>query len=264
MHILSIDSTTKKLSVIISSDGKVISKVSRGSDRNYMEMIMSDIDDALERARMSIREIDALGVNLGPGDFTGTRIGISIIKTLGWVLNKPVYGINALDIFASGIAFFNPDYINSNIGSNIQVIIAPCLDVRKGELYYCLYSIVGGGEDDNIIANIVIGRKSYKISRISGRHLVSADDFFDDLLINMKKINAGADTRIIFGGNGIESYGEKFSAFTAGSKRYLLDKNNAFPVPESLDLCVSYCSSSKDMPEKINPVYVREFIPFGK
>ena len=263
MQILSIDSTTKKLSVIISRDGKVISKVSRGSDRNYMEMIMSDIGSALERARMSIREIDALGVNLGPGDFTGTRIGISIIKTLGWVLNKPVYGINALDIFASGIASSNPDFINSNIGSNIRVIIAPCLDVRKGELYYCLYSIAGSGDDD-AIANIVIGRESYKISRISGRHLVGADAFFDDLLINLKKAAAGADTGIIFGGNAVESYGEKFSAFTAGSERYLPDKNNVFPVPESLDLCVRYCSSSKDMPEKINPVYVREFIPFGK
>jgi len=270
MHILSIDSTTKKLSVIISRDGKVISKVSRGSDRNYMEMIMGDIDSALKRARISIREIDALGVNLGPGDFTGTRIGISIIKTLGWVLDKPVYGINALDVFASGIASSNPDFINSNIVSNIQVIIAPCLDVRKGELYYCLYSIAGGEKEDNenkdadTIANIAIGRKSYKINRISGRHLVDADAFFDDLLINLKKITAGADIRIIFGGNGIESYGEKFSAFIAGSERYLLDKNNAFPIPEFLDLCVSYRSSSKDMPEKINPVYVREFVPFGK
>ncbi|MCD4669600.1 MAG: tRNA (adenosine(37)-N6)-threonylcarbamoyltransferase complex dimerization subunit type 1 TsaB [Actinomycetia bacterium] len=270
MHILSIDSTTKKLSVIISRDGEVISKVSRESDQNYMEMIMGDIDSALERARMSIREIDALGVNLGPGDFTGTRIGISIIKTLGRVLNKPAYGINALDIFASGIASSNPDLINSNIDSNIQVIIAPCLDVRKGELYYCLYSIAGDEKEDNkdkeadTIANIVIDRKSYKISRISGRHLVSADAFFDDLLINLKKAAVGADTGIIFGGNAVESYGENFSAFTAGSERYSLDKNNVFPVPEFLDLCVSHCSSSKDMPKRINPVYVREFIPFGK
>jgi len=244
----------------------VISKVSRGSDRNYMEMIMGDIDDALKRACVNIRGIDAFGVNLGPGDFTGTRIGISIIKTLGWVLNKPVYGINALDIFASGIASSNPDFINSNIDSNIQAIIAPCLDVRKGELYYCLYSVAGDekGDNKNTVANIIIGRKSYKISRMSGRHLVSADAFLNDLSINLKKVMDGADTRIIFGGNGIESYGEKFSAFTADNERYLLDKNNIFPVPEFLDLCVSHYSSNKDIPEKINPVYVREFIPFGK
>jgi len=264
MYILSIDSTTKQLSVIISSGGEVISKVSRGSDRNSMKMIISDIDGALKRAGASIMEVDALGVNLGPGDFTGTRIGISIMKTLGWVLDRPVYGINALDIFASGIALGGQDFISSNIDSDIPVVIAPCLDVRKGEIYYCLYNITGGGKDDNTIANIVIESKSYKINRISARCLVNADTFFNDLLKNLKKASGGADARVIFGGNGIESYGEIFSAFTEDDDRYLLDKNNAFPVPEFLNLCVSYRISCKAMPEKINPVYVREFIPFGK
>jgi len=264
MHRLSIDTTSKQLSVIISSDAKVISKVSRESDRNCMEMIISDIDDALKRAGISIREVDALGVNLGPGDFTGTRIGISIMKTLGWVLDKPVYGINALDIFASGIASSNQDLLNSNIDLNTPAIIAPCMDVRKGEIYYCLYNITGGGRDGDAIANIIIGSKSYKINRINSRYLVKADTFFDDLMKNLEKASGGADARIIFGGNGIESYGEIFSAFTKDDNRYLLDKNNAFPRPESLDLCMSYCIGSNAVLEKINPVYVREFIPFGK
>jgi len=264
MHILSIDSTTKQLSVIISIGSEVVSKVSRESDRNCMEMIISDIDDALKRNRISIREIDALGVNLGPGDFTATRIGISIMKTLGWVLDKPVYGINALDIFASGIASGDQDFISSNIGSNIPVVIAPCLDVRKGEIYYCLYNITDTGRNDYTIANILINSKSYEINRISCRHLVKADDLFNDLMKNLKKEIGGADARIIFGGNGTESYGEIFSAFTADDEKYLLDKNNIFPMPESLDLCVSHCIDNIAMPEKINPVYVREFIPFGK
>ena len=154
MYILSIDSTTKQLSVIISSDGSVISKIIRGSARNSMEMIISDIDDALKKASMSIKEIDAFGVNLGPGDFTGTRIGISIIKTLGWVLNKPVYGIDSLDVFASAVADSSRDLIGNNVDSSIRTIIAPCLDVRKGEIFYCLYDITIASRDDNNIANI--------------------------------------------------------------------------------------------------------------
>jgi len=264
MHILSIDSTTKQLSVIISIGAEVASKISRESDRNCMEMIISDIDDALKRDGISIREIDALGVNLGPGDFTATRIGISIMKTLGWVLDKPVYGINALDIFASGITSGYQDFISSNISSNIPVVIAPCLDVRKGEIYYCLYNITDTGRGDHTIANILLNSKSYKIDRISGRHLVKADDLFNDLIKNLKKAISGTDTRIIFGGNGTESYGKIFSAFTADDERYLLDKNNIFPMPESLSLCVSHCIENITKPEKINPVYVREFIPFGK
>lgn len=264
MYILSIDSTTKQLSVIISSDGSVISKIIRGSARNSMEMIISDIDDALKKASMSIKEIDAFGVNLGPGDFTGTRIGISIIKTLGWVLNKPVYGIDSLDVFASAVADSSRDLIGNNVDSSIRTIIAPCLDVRKGEIFYCLYDITIASRDDNNIANMIIGSKSYKISRMSSNYLVKADAFNDDLLKNVKKAGGGSDTKIIFGGNAIESYGEIFSALTSDSQRFLLDRKSAFPVPEFLDLCVNHRIKDGIISEKINPIYVREFLPFNK
>lgn len=265
MYILSIDSTTKQLSVIISNGTEVISKITKESNRNCMEIIISNIDDVLKRAGISIKEIDVLGVNLGPGDFTGTRIGISIIKTLGWVLGKHAYGINALDIFAVGIASCNQDFINSNIGINIPTVIAPCLDVRKGELYYCLYGVTNGSkEDDDTIANIIIDRKPYIINRISERHLVKADALFDDLTENFKKVIGGADGKMILGGNGIESYGEIFSGFTEDDDKYLLNRNNIFPMPESLNLCVGHYANKITMPEKINPVYVREFVAFGK
>ena len=82
MYYLCIDSTTKKLTVNLSRDGKMISGVSDGKDLKHMEKIMTHIDHVIRESRIDIGSIDVLGINTGPGDFTGTRIGISIIKTL--------------------------------------------------------------------------------------------------------------------------------------------------------------------------------------
>ncbi len=141
MYVLSIDSTTKKLTVNLSRDGKIISGISDSKCLKHMEKIMTHIDHVVRGGHISLDSIDVLGINAGPGDFTGTRIGISIIKTLSWVLNRPAYGINALDVFALGIVRSNARYINKSIRSGVPVIIAPCLDVRKEELYYSFYEI---------------------------------------------------------------------------------------------------------------------------
>ena len=141
MQVLSIDSTSGRLSITLSRDGKIVSSASRGSGRKYMEMIIGDIDRTLKGAGISIGDIDAIGINKGPGDFTGTRIGISIVKTLGWVLDKPVYGINALDILAHSIAFSNKEIISKSTAQGKRVIIIPCLDVRKDELYFSFYEV---------------------------------------------------------------------------------------------------------------------------
>ena len=117
MHVLGIDSTSRKAIHYSQPGWEIVSSASRESGRKYMEMIIEDIDRTLKEAGISIGDIDAIGINKGPGDFTGTRIGISIVKTLGWVLDIPVYGINALDILAHSIAFSNKEIIGKSTAS---------------------------------------------------------------------------------------------------------------------------------------------------
>ncbi len=281
MYCLCIDSTTKKLAVNLSKDGKIISGVSNGRDLKHMEKIMTHIDHVIREGRIDIGSIDVLGINTGPGDFTGTRIGISIIKTLSWVLDRPAYGISALDIFALGIAHSNAKYISRSSRSGIPVIIVPCLDVRKEELYCSFYEIAtekiqtGDGKKDRYrpISEIEIGDRNYPVINISGNHLIQKDFFIEKIsglfrngcfYLPDRGGRAYRDIRVILGGNCVHSYGKMLSVLASSDRRIILDKNNMEPAVKSLNECIDFLVKGGKKPQRINPVYVREFVPFGK
>ncbi|MCJ7666162.1 MAG: tRNA (adenosine(37)-N6)-threonylcarbamoyltransferase complex dimerization subunit type 1 TsaB [Actinobacteria bacterium] len=281
MYYLSIDSTTKKLIVNLSKDGEMVSGVSNDRCLKHMEKIMTHIDKVLREGHIDIGSIDVLGINTGPGDFTGTRIGISIVKTLSWVLDRPAYGINALDIFAMGIVSSNARYINKVLRSGIAVIIIPCLDVRREELYCSFYEIIPEkiqmGDIEKYayrpISEIEIGSRNYPFVNISGNLLIQKDSFnkkmselFRDGSFYLP--NGGdrkyRDVRIIIGGNSVHSYKEMLSALTNIDRRMILDKKNMEPTVSSLIKCVDFLVKGGKRPQGINPVYVREFVSFGK
>lgn len=281
MYYLCIDSTTKKLTVNLSRDGKMISGVSDGKDLKHMEKIMTHIDHVIRESRIDIGSIDVLGINTGPGDFTGTRIGISIIKTLSWVLDRPAYGISALDVFVLGIAHSNARYIYKTLRSGIPVIIVPCLDVRKEELYCSFYEIAtekiqtGDEKKDRYrpISEIEIGDRNYTVINISGNHLIQKDSFNKKMSGLFKNgcfyLPDGGDSeykdmRAILGGNCVHSYKETLSAFANSDRRIILDKKNMEPAGSSLNECIDFLVKVGKKPQRINPVYVREFVPFGK
>jgi tRNA threonylcarbamoyl adenosine modification protein YeaZ len=250
----------------LSRDGKIVSSVSREADRKYMEMVIEDIDHILRKTGINIKEIDALGVNKGPGDFTGTRIGISVVKTLGWVLDKPVYGINALDVQAHSIACTNMGNISRSIDSGMKTIILPCLDVKKGELYFSLYEQTHSNNNDDIDVVAVIGFRDnlYFLRRREEKLLVDARQFTGILSGILEKIGDGKDVYTVIGGNCIEEYEKMLSGFTSGNDSLLLDKKSILPDPGSLDACVRQSIKNGVPPQRVDPVYVREFIPFGR
>jgi len=282
MYVLSIDSTTKKLTLNLSRDGKIISGISDSKCLKHMEKIMTHIDYVVREGHIGLDNIDVLGINAGPGDFTGTRIGISVIKTLSWVLDRPAYGINALDVFAMGIAHSNARYINKSLKSGTRIIIAPCLDVRKEEIYYSFYEIAiekgparrdGYGKNYRPISEIKIGDCDYSVINISGNHLVQKD-LFNEKISGLFS-NGGfrlpdgegevcKDVRLIIGGNCLNNYKEMLSKLASSEGRIILDKKNNEPAGSNLSECIDFLVNKKEKPERINPVYVREFAPFGK
>jgi len=263
MNILNIDSTGGRLSISLSREGVIASSVSRDSGRRYMQMIMEDIDRTLEKGGIGIGGIDAVGINKGPGDFTGTRIGISVAKTLGWALNIPVYGINALDVLACSMVSSNFKAVSTNISSGKSTMIIPCLDVRKGELYFSLYEVKKGKSDNDIIACIDVDGCTLCIERRTDNILVNADAFSRTLDEQLKKLSSGKRT-VIMGGSGILSYETIFREITDSNSDLTLDKTSMGPDPASLDACVRQFVKNKIPGQRVDPVYVREFVPFGK
>jgi tRNA threonylcarbamoyl adenosine modification protein YeaZ len=283
MHVLSIDSTTKKLTVNLSRDGNIISGISDSKCLKHMEKIMTHIDHVLKEGHIGLDSIDILGINAGPGDFTGTRIGISIVKTLSWVLGRPAYGINALDVFALGIVHSNARFIKNSLRSGVRVIIAPCLDVRKEELYCSFYEIameketvVNGKENDyRTISDIKMGGYNHPLINIGGNNLTQKD-FFNKKISSLflgenfylpdreREDRFYKDARLIIGGNCLNNYKDMLYELAGSQKRIVLDKKNIEPVGSNLSECIDYLVKRKEKPRRINPVYVREFAPFGK
>jgi tRNA threonylcarbamoyladenosine biosynthesis protein TsaB len=92
----------------------------------HSERLMPAIDRLLNDAGWTAADLQALAVAVGPGSFTGLRIGLSAVKGLGLALGIPIAAVPTLDAMAAALPF-------------ASLPVCPVLDARKGEVYACLY-----------------------------------------------------------------------------------------------------------------------------
>ena len=125
MRILSINTTSRVMDVALSSNGKIFG-IERDIRLNDYEGIVSLIKLILKRSRLKLEQIDYFGVCIGPGSFTGIRIGLSTMKALAYSTNKPLVGYKSLDLIAhmlkeefSGLLCIMQDARRSNLYSAI-------------------------------------------------------------------------------------------------------------------------------------------------
>ncbi len=126
MKILAMDTSSANATVCISDENKIIGEYTVSNDRAHSQIIMPMLNDLLNNCSMTIKDIDVFAVALGPGSFTGLRIGIAAMKTLAQSLSKPIIGASSLDEIA--FSFFGTDKI-----------VCPILDARRNEVYNAMY-----------------------------------------------------------------------------------------------------------------------------
>jgi tRNA threonylcarbamoyladenosine biosynthesis protein TsaB len=126
MKILGIDTSTRCGSVGLTDGTEVISEYLLNIPVTHSERLLEAVDLVLKGADCLMQEIDGWAISLGPGSFTGLRIGVSTVKGLAFATQKPVAGVSSLDALASQI-------------SHTPYLICPILDARKGEVYTAFY-----------------------------------------------------------------------------------------------------------------------------
>lgn len=126
MKLLAIDTSTDYLSLAIMRDANVIARFHRRSHMRHSSLLVPMIDKLLKKAKVKLKAIDCFCVSIGPGSFTGLRIGVVTIKGLSYALNKPIVTVPTLDAIAENAKSF-------------KGIICPVLDARKNKVYACLY-----------------------------------------------------------------------------------------------------------------------------
>ena len=146
MKFLAIDTSTDYLSLAVMHDDKVLARIHRKAPRSHSSLLMPMIDRILKRSKTTLKDLDGFCLSIGPGSFTGLRIGAATVKGLAFVTKKPVVAVPTLDAIA----------VN---GKRFCGIICPVLDARKNKVYASIYKSDGN-----------------RVKRISGFLLVEVAD----------------------------------------------------------------------------------------
>lgn len=126
MKVLGIDTSTPCGSVGLIDEDRVLADRLLNIPVTHSERLLSSVEGVLREAEYSLGDVDGWALSLGPGSFTGLRIGVSAVKGLAFATGKPVAGTPTLDVLAFQI-------------SPTPYLICPVLDARKEEVYTALY-----------------------------------------------------------------------------------------------------------------------------
>ncbi|ETZ21101.1 tRNA (adenosine(37)-N6)-threonylcarbamoyltransferase complex dimerization subunit type 1 TsaB [Pedobacter sp. V48] len=129
--ILQIETATQVCSAAIAHDGKTIALKELMANNIHAGSITLFIKEAMDSTGLQFEDLDAVAVSMGPGSYTGLRIGVSTAKGLCFALDKPLIAIPTLQMMAQGFMLQNPDY---------DGLICAMIDARRMEVFTSIYN----------------------------------------------------------------------------------------------------------------------------
>lgn len=126
MLILAVDSSTPVAGAALVEDHRVLNESFINYKKTHSETLLPTIDRIMEECECCLADLDALAITVGPGSFTGLRIGMATVKGIALAAHKPIVALSTLDTLAANAA-----------GSDD--LVGALLDARKNELYYGFY-----------------------------------------------------------------------------------------------------------------------------
>lgn len=172
---IAIDTSTRRFCLGVKNSSDYFDR-SVDESTDHAKEIFKRIDDVLKLANTSIEELDFLAVGIGPGRFSGLRVSISAIKSISYVLNKPIIAISSLEIIAR-------EMMEKNDKENVILIE----DAGRGNLYIGSYALKNHEFiklSDDRVANINEIKISQKDVLIAGSGIIR----YPDLKINSKSL----------------------------------------------------------------------------
>lgn len=127
---LVIDSATKHLYVALYNGFECISKYYEAGKNNHSVKIMPEIERILIENNLKVKDLDEIYIGVGPGSYTGLRVGVVIAKMFGWNNNIPVFTVSSLAMMASS-------------AEDNGLLLAE-IDARRGNSFLGLYNIEDG------------------------------------------------------------------------------------------------------------------------
>ncbi len=219
MKSLMIDTTNSIGSVALFEEKEMLGQTMLNTSLKHLDSLHYAIDNILSAFKVDIRDIGLIGVDVGPGSFTGIRIGVTVARTLAQIGNMYIQGVTSLELLAAKVSFG-------------EFIIVPIIDGKKGRVYTSMFE-----------------RKK--------RGVVALEKFYDvtpEQLVGI--INEKFSARdIIFVGTGQMLY-EDYLRNNLKKIRFT-DKNFYYAEAKEIINFIDKSSLSKDY-NAVTPFYLRE------
>jgi tRNA threonylcarbamoyladenosine biosynthesis protein TsaB len=136
MKILALSTSTPRGSAAVFDDGAALAAVAYADLKGHAERIFAAIDAALAEAGVDRAELSAVACDVGPGSFTGARVGVASVKGIALALGVPVVGVVSLEAMAAA-AF------GERAAGEHDVVLA-AIDAKKNELFLAAYALSAG------------------------------------------------------------------------------------------------------------------------
>ena len=221
MITLSFDSTAKVASVAITDSDKLLAVYNIDNGLTQSELLLPMAEAMLSALKLSFSDIELLACSVGPGSFTGVRIGAALVKGIAFGKNIPCVSVSTLEALAENL-------------SGLDGIIVPAMDARRGQLYTAVFECFDG-----------------KLQRISEDMAISADEL-------AKRLEEYSERRDIYvAGDGYDVAIKALSdaGIRAKITPQLLKCENAYSVAK---VAVRLHKEGKDMSDtQLSPTYLR-------
>jgi tRNA threonylcarbamoyladenosine biosynthesis protein TsaB len=236
MIILGVDTATAAASVALVEDGKLIAEEIQSNSResstgtaahprgNHAEIVLPLIQSMLTEARVAVADLSGIAVSIGPGSFTGLRVGLATAKGIAYECGLPLVGVSTLHANAARVP-------------NFHGMICSLLDARKNEVYFALFR--HDGQD---------------LKRLTEDAMSSIDGALDQL----RDAKQASDCALFFIGDGARTY-EKFIArhFAASAQIFAADGNSSVAAHVARLAEERFRAHSTDDLALLAPVYLR-------
>lgn len=224
--ILAVDTSTKTLNIAVADRDKILGETCLDTGLRHSETLVEQLDLLLKRTRTGLKDLGKIVCSVGPGSFTGIRVGLSACRTMAQVLRLPLVGVSTLDILACGAQIPKP--------RGTKLFVCPVIANQQEEVYTGLYELKDNGSL----------KKTGPFVSIN----------IDKLLDKMAKKCRSPRCRAVFVGDAAALYGERIKSRLDG-RAVLLGQE--FSNPRASVMIKMSRGARGTHYEKVRPLYIK-------
>ncbi|HSL05664.1 MAG TPA: tRNA (adenosine(37)-N6)-threonylcarbamoyltransferase complex dimerization subunit type 1 TsaB [Nitrospiraceae bacterium] len=158
MKVLAVETATSWQSVAILDDSRVLARHDQEAAGSHAKLLLPTIDRLLRETGLTIKQLDGLAVSIGPGSFTGLRVGLATLLGFRTISQLPLAVVPTLEGMAWNLR-------------GTSTLLCPVLNSRRGELYWALFRWTSGGRLERVMVEQV-GTAAMLGSSLTGSILV--------------------------------------------------------------------------------------------